>query len=69
MNKWNNLLAALDAAVGFPNQTNSTFRKTDETYDDATQEHVVVLEYRVRVNPGRYQSDFPLVSEINNRIR
>ena len=52
MNAWNQLLAALDAALGFPNRNNSTVKKLKQGYDNETNEHVILLEYRVRVNPG-----------------
>lgn len=52
MNAWNQLLAAIDAALGFPNRRTSTVKKLKQTYDNDTNEHVIWLEYRVRVNPG-----------------
>lgn len=52
MNTWNNLLAALDAAIGFPSRQNATVKKLKEGYDNKRNEHVIWLEYRVRVNPG-----------------
>jgi hypothetical protein len=69
MNKWNQLLAALDAAHGFPNQTSSTFKRVGQGYDQKTGEHVIRLEYRVRVDPGQYVTETPLLAEINARIR
>ncbi len=53
MNNSNKLLAALDAAYGFPNQTSSTFRKVKQTYDDKRGEYVIWLAYSVRVKPGQ----------------
>jgi len=70
MNKWNQLLAALDAALGFPNQTDSTFKQVGQRYDQKAGEHVIVLEYRVRVSPGiAEQGNMPLLAEINDRVR
>ena len=70
MNKWNQLLAALDAALGFPNQTSSTFKQVGQRYDQKTGEHVIMLEYRVKVSPGISEhSDMPLLAEINDRVR
>ena len=72
MNKWNQLLAALDAALGFPNQTKSTFKQVGQRYDQKAGEHVIVLEYRVHVNPGVHEaseSTMPLLAEINSRTR
>jgi hypothetical protein len=52
MNHWNQLLAAPDATLGFPNQTSSTFKQVGQSYDQKTAEHVILLEYRVKVAPG-----------------
>jgi hypothetical protein len=50
MNAWNQLLAAMDAALGFTNRTNSTVKKLKQGYDNKTNEHVIWLEYRARIN-------------------
>jgi hypothetical protein len=49
----NQLLAALDAEFGFPNKTNSTFRKLKQTYDNKRNQHVIWIAYAVTVNPGQ----------------
>jgi len=49
MNKSNQLLALLDRVFGFPNKIRSTFRKLRQDFDENTNEHVIVLEYRVKV--------------------
>ena len=49
MNKSNQLLALLDSVFGFPNKIRSTFRKLSQDFDEKTNEHVIVLEYRVKV--------------------
>lgn len=48
MNKWNKLLATLDQVFGFENKVKSSFKKIRENFDDGTNDHVVVIEYRVR---------------------
>ena len=48
MNKWNQLLAALDHVYGFKDKKKSTIRKVSQTFDERTNEHVIMLEYRVR---------------------
>jgi hypothetical protein len=48
MNKWNRLLATLDHTFGFKDQKKSTIRKLSQTFDERTNEHVIMLEYRVR---------------------
>ena len=49
MNKSNQLLALLDRVFGFPNKIRSTFRKHSQSFDQKTNEHVVLIEYRVSV--------------------
>ena len=49
MNKWNRLLASLDRVFGMTNKEQSTFKKLSQEFDERTNEHVIVIEYRVRV--------------------
>ena len=49
MNKSNQLLALLDRVFGFPNKIRSTFRKLRQDFDEKTNEHVILIEYRVSV--------------------
>ena len=49
MNKWNKLLAMLDQAFGFENKLKSSYRKIRQDFDDQTNEHMIVIEYRVQV--------------------
>jgi hypothetical protein len=68
MNKWNQLLATLDQVFGMKNKERSTFKKLSQNFDERTNEHVIVIEYRVRVkgtvkstprkNSGRRQLAF-----------
>ena len=68
MNKWNRLLATLDQVFGMKNKERSTFKKLSQNFDEKTNEHVIVIEYRVRVkgtvkstprkNSGRRQLAF-----------
>ena len=48
MNKWNRLLASLDRVFGM-NKERSTLKKLSQQFDEKTNEHVIVIEYRVRV--------------------
>jgi len=52
MANWNQLLAVLDATVGFPNKLRSSVKKKWQGFDQWKDEHVILLEYRVKVNPG-----------------
>ena len=49
MNKSNQLLVMLDRVFGFPNKIRSTFRKHSQSFDEKTNEHVLLIEYRVSV--------------------
>jgi rRNA processing protein Krr1/Pno1 len=52
MSNWNQLLAVLDKTIGFPNRIDSNVKKIRQGYDEKKNEHVIYLEYRVRVKPG-----------------
>ena len=49
MNKSTQLLAMLDRVFGLPNKIRSTFRKHSQDFDEKTNEHVILIEYRVSV--------------------
>ena len=49
MNKSNQLLVMLDRMFGLPNKIRSTFRKLRQDFDEKTNEHVILIEYRVSV--------------------
>lgn len=48
MNSSNQLLAVLDRVFGFADKVRSTFKKVEQHFDEATNETVILLEYRVR---------------------
>ena len=50
MTNWNQLLQILDKTLGFPNKASSTVKKIKEGYDNRRNEHVVLLEYRIRTS-------------------
>jgi hypothetical protein len=53
MTNWNKLLLMLDYTLGFfDDKATSKVTKRGQTYDNKTNEHVVYLEYRVRVRNG-----------------
>jgi hypothetical protein len=56
---WNKILALLDAQFGFQsNKASSKVKKLWQGYDNQTNQHVIWLEYRVRVrNNQPSQSD------------
>lgn len=53
MNEWNKLLAQLDALFSFPHKVASTASKVRQDFDNDTQEHIVTIEYRVRIDDTR----------------
>jgi hypothetical protein len=59
MTMWNKILALLDVQLGFQsNKVSSNVKKLWQGYDNQTNEHVIWLEYRVRVrNDKSTQSD------------
>lgn len=72
MNKWNRLLATLDQVYGFEDKQESTFRKVAQHYDERTNEHVVIIEYRIRRGDGfvrKKKSGGNLIRQINAQVR
>jgi len=52
MNDWNRLLVQLDKTIGFPQKIRSSVKKKWQGYDQWKNEHVIWLEYRIKVQPG-----------------
>ena len=48
MNKHTRLLAVLDDVFGMENKIKSQFRKVGQDFDEKTNEHIFLIEYRVR---------------------
>jgi hypothetical protein len=61
MKMWNKLLAVLDQVYGFPNMASSTLKKLEQGYDNETEEHVIRLEYRIKIGDA-------LPSKPNSRV-
>jgi len=47
MTKWDRLLAALDQVFGFQDRKKSSVKKRRQGFDEKTNEHVFIIEYRV----------------------
>jgi hypothetical protein len=60
MNKWGRLVLALDEVFGFENKKESNVRKVSQAFDEKTNEHVFILEYRIRVGHGKVQKQRPV---------
>lgn len=48
MNAMTRLLVDLDQVFGFKDKKKSTYRKVSQVFDERTNEHVIMVEYRVR---------------------
>ena len=69
MNKENKLVNLLDELFGFRNRIKSSYRVVSQDYDERTNEHVALIEYRFRgkgpvVTKKRRKS---LIRELNTR--
>jgi hypothetical protein len=68
MNTWNQLQAVLDAIFAHGSKATSTIKKVQQGFDNKTNEHVVLIEYRVRMTGESIQKrGYPLLSEIDGR--
>ena len=69
MNNWNQLLLALDKTIGFPNKIRSSVKRRWQGYDMWKNEHVIWLEYRVKVHPGLNPAPRPpkYLHDLNSR--
>ena len=47
MTKWDRLLAALDQVFAFQDRARPTVKKRKQLFDQKTNEHVFIVEYRV----------------------
>jgi len=59
MNKWNQLQALLNKTFGFEHIKKSSVKKIKQYYDEKSDEHVFLIEYRVTrdLNPKRTQHE------------
>ena len=56
MNKFNKLKTNLDDVFGFDENQKSSFKKIKQYYDQSTNEHVTIIEYRTK-RDGEVQVD------------
>jgi hypothetical protein len=49
MTMWNKLLTTLDQLFRYPDKASSKVKKLQQGFDNRTQEHVIWIEYRVKV--------------------
>ncbi len=73
MNKHTRLLTVLDDVFGMDNKIKSQFRKVSQDFDERTNEHIFLIEYRVR-GKGDLRTTFSnrskkkLLRQINDRV-
>lgn len=70
MGNWNRLLITLDQTLGFTNKIASNVVKKWQGFDNVSQEHVITLEYRVKVRPAEPPKVKPamnVIDQIKNR--
>lgn len=60
MSNWNRLLMVLNQTQGFPNKIRMIVKKKAQVFDQRTDEHVFILEYRIKVNPGTQPPSEPM---------
>ncbi len=59
MNAMTKLLTNLDQVFGFDDKKKSTYRKVSETFDQNSNEHIILIEYRIRRSGGGVVSKQP----------
>ena len=74
MNKWNRLLKCLDNVYGFKGKNKSEFTKIGQRFDEDRNQHVITIEYTVRMSGGdKVKKDIDpevgAMSEVLKRIR
>lgn len=63
MNKWNKLQALLDAIFGHNVKHSSRISKRIQGFDNQTGEHMIVIEYRVKMmNEDSHATRFPTLA-------
>ncbi len=66
MTIWDRLLASLDATLGFSERFSTKVMKLRQGFDNKTQEHVILVEYRVKIRigtPAKPELDFAKFSQ------
>lgn len=65
MNNWNKLLAVLDDLFGHGDKQQSRISKKVQGFDNKTGEHVIRIEYRVKLLT---EADCPMIRAANDRL-
>lgn len=63
MSNWNRLQVVLDAIFSHGSKKTSRLTKRYQGFDNKTGEHVVIIEYRLKMlNEAHTDDDFPVLS-------
>lgn len=68
MNKFNKLKTDLDDVFGFDENQKSSFKKIKQYYDQSTNEHVTIIEYRTK-RDGEIQVDKGALRQQRNEFQ
>lgn len=52
------LLVWLDRVFGYPNKIDSGYKKHRQWFDEAKNEHVVIIEYRIQVGHAKKKKQY-----------
>ena len=74
MNKETKLLAVLNDVFGMENKIKSLFRTVSQDFDERTNEHIFLIEYRfrgkgLRSSPESKVQKLDLIRQINDRVK
>jgi hypothetical protein len=67
MTTWNEFVAVLDQTIGFGNKVSSSVETLSQWYDDQKEEHVTLLEYRIKVEKSPLPELDPAVLKADKR--
>jgi hypothetical protein len=67
MTTWNEFVAVLDQTIGFGNKVSSSVETLSEWYDEQKDEHVTLLEYRIKVEKSPLPELDPAVLNASKR--
>jgi hypothetical protein len=67
MTTWNEFVAVLDEVIEFGNKVSSSVKMRDQWFDDQTDEKVLLLEYRIKVEKSPLPELDPAVLKASKR--
>jgi hypothetical protein len=70
MNRWSQLQAILDSIFGHGSKQSSRIAKRAQGFDNETGEHIVIIEYRVKMsNEAKNDNGFPALARYAGLLR